>query len=229
MEEVKEFSAAVIGKGFEDPIHLAFPYMQPKHCILKAFSLCEEAVQVIFQFTGDPESYIAGGCHAKVMPPAVCPHCGLADCLEPHGYYPRGITAAASAGILSLQIRRFLCWATGRTVSMLPDFAQPYRLVRNSAVQKFFSGECAGMDVIRWTPLLKRYWRRFQSWFPVLFEKTADHTGPDPPMPEHIWRYFVSAWGEMPGATIHLVGVFRITAFGRYRCHQVPKGATAQE
>jgi len=111
---------------------------------------------------------------------------------------------------------------------MLPDFAQPYRLVRNSAVQKFFSGECAEVEVIRWTPLLKRYWRRFQSWFPVLFEKAADHSGPDPPMPEHIWRFFVSAWGEMPGATIHLVSAFRITAFGRYRCHQDPKAANAQ-
>jgi hypothetical protein len=195
----------------------------------KAFLIYKDAVQVIFQFAGDPESYIAGGCHAKVMPPAICPHCGLTDCLEPHGYYHRGITSAKDADILSLLIRRFLCWASGRTVSMLPDFAQPYRLVRNSTVQKFFFGDCVGIDVIRWTPLLKRYWRRFTAWFPVLLEKTAEHSGPSPPMPGNIWHFFVSAWGEMPCATLHLVGVFRLTAFGRYRCHQVPQNVNAQE
>ena len=203
--------------------------MQPMSCIMKAFSLLEEAVQVIFQFAGDPESYIAGACHAKVMPPAVCPHCGLAGCLEPHGYYPRGITAAASAGILSLQIRRFLCWVTGKTVSMLPDFAQPYRLVRNSTVQAFFSGVLVDIDVVRWTPLLQRYWRRFATWFPVLLENAAEHSGPSPPKAEHFWSFFVSEWGELAGATLRLVGVFRITAFGRYRCHQVSTNVSEKD
>lgn len=186
-------------------------------------------MQVIFQFAGDPESYIAGGFHAKVMPPPICPFCGLAACLEPHGYYSRGITASKKADILFLLIRRFLCWASGRTVSMLPDFAQPYRLVRNSTVQKFFSGESAQIDVVRWTPLLRRYWRRFAAWFPFLMEKTMEHSGPSPPMPDQIWRFFVSAWGEMPCATFHLVGTFRITAFGKYRCHQTPQNITADE
>lgn len=180
-------------------------------------------MQVIFQFAGDPEFYIAGRCHAKVMPPMICPHCGQADCLVPHGYYSRSITAAQKADILFLLIRRFFCWASGRTVSMLPNFAQPYRLVRNSTVQKFFSGECMEIDVIRWTPLLTRYWRRFTSWFPVLLENSVEHSGPSPPVPKQIWRFFVETWGELPGATLHLVRVFRITAFGRYCCHQAPK------
>ena len=188
-----------------------------------------DGVQVIFQFDGDPESYIAGGCHVNVMPPLICPHCGRADCLEPLGYYQRGITSAKEVDILSLDIRRFLCWVTGKTVSMLPDFAQPYRLVRNSTVQKFFSGVRVEIDVVRWTPLLQRYWRRFATWFPVLLENAAEHSGPSPPKAEHFWSFFVSEWGELAGATLRLVGVFRITAFGRYRCHQVSTNVSEKD
>ncbi len=180
-------------------------------------------MQILFHFAGDAESYVAGGCHASVMPPLICPHCGQANCLEPHGYYPRGITAAEAVDILRLKIRRFLCWATGRTVSMLPDFAQPYRLIRSSTIQKFFSGGSVEIDVIRWTPLLKRYWRRFSNWFPTLFEVTAEHSGNSPPLPGEIWQFFASAWGEMPAATFYLVGAYHVTAFAKYSCHQVPE------
>ena len=185
-------------------------------------------MQIIFRFAGDPESYIAGDCQTKVAPPKRCPHCGRKKCMQALGYYYRGISAAVSGEILTFWIRRFLCRRFGFTVSMLPDFAQPYRLVRNSTVQKAFSGECPDIDVIRWNHLLKRYWRRFVSWFPVLLEKAAEHSGPSPPAPKHIWHFFTSAWGEMSCATHHLVGFHRITAFGRYRCHQIPSNVSAE-
>lgn len=181
-------------------------------------------MQVIFWFAGDPESYIAGNCHTKVPPPKRCPLCGRKKCLELLGYYPRGISDALTSIPLIIRIRRFICGKFGGTVSMLPSFAQPYRLVRNSTVQKYFSGQCIEIDVIRWAHLLRRYWRRFQAWFPELFEQACKHSGPSPPMPaeEHYWHFFMSTWGEMSKATVHLVGAFRVTAFGTYHCHQTP-------
>jgi hypothetical protein len=47
-------------------------------------------VQIIFQFAGDPESYIAGDCQTKVAPPKRCPHCGRKKCMQALGYYYRG-------------------------------------------------------------------------------------------------------------------------------------------
>jgi len=190
----------------------------------KHIVIIKTCVQVIFWFAGDPESYIAGNCHSKVPPPKRCPHCGRKKCMELLGYYPRGISSALTSIPLTIRVRRFICRKFGGTVSMLPSFAQPYRLVRNSTVQKYFSGKRIEIDVIRWTPLLTRYWRRFRAWFPKLFEKAGKHSGLSPPMPteEHYWHFFMSAWGEMSGATAHLVGTFRLTAFGIYQCHQIP-------
>jgi hypothetical protein len=108
---------------------------------------------------------------------------------------------------------------------MLPNFAQPYRLVRNETVQMFFDGEREADDVLRWYYLLRRYWRRFCWWFPELLVRAAIRAGRSPPANgfEGHWGIFKELWGPLALATGRLVRGFHITPFGMYRCHAAPK------
>jgi hypothetical protein len=179
-------------------------------------------VQVIFEFDGTPEDYVAQSAQREVPAPRSCHQCGASARMESLGYYSRGLSSSVAALVILIVIHRFRCRRCGRTVSFLPIFAQPYRLVRNETVQKFLEGTFEEVDVIRWIHLLRRYARRFSFWFPQLLAVTGKCIGPDPP-PNTVqlkWRFFDSVWGDLPSATFFLVKSFRITAFGRYRCHQ---------
>ena len=84
----------------------------------------------------------------QVVPSAEGPNCGVRDSLEPLGYYSRGITSTGR-DVLRILIRRFRCTTCFRTVSVLPSFAHPYRLVASATVSQFFSGTIAAVNA-RW-------------------------------------------------------------------------------
>jgi len=182
-------------------------------------------MQLIFEFSGSPEEYISEGTHKEVQPPSTCPRCDQAKSFEPLGYYSRGLTAKGQAGVIAIIIRRFRCTTCGVSVSLLPSFAQPYRLVRNEIVEKFFDGEAAATDVARWNYLLRRYWRRFCQWFPDLLVLTGIESKRAPPSAksERCWSRFKKLWGPLVLATATLVRTFCLTPFGSYRCHRVPE------
>ncbi len=181
-------------------------------------------MQIILEYSGSPEQYVDGAAHKEVLPPPACPACGETDCLESLGYYTRGLSRKGSPGVMPIAVRRFRCAACGVTVSLLPNFAQPYRLVRNETVQMFFDGERDADDVLRWYYLLRRYSRRFCWWFPELFVRTAIRPGRSPPvnMFEEFWGIFKDLWGPLALATGRLVRGFQVTPFGAYRCHATP-------
>lgn len=56
--------------------------------------------------------------------PASCLQCQAKKPLKAHGFYTRTIVDAAFDG--AIRVRRYLCKACCRTVSLLPDFALPY-------------------------------------------------------------------------------------------------------
>ena len=45
---------------------------------------------------------------------------------------------------------------------MLPDFAQPYRLVATDTVNEYLAGSGDGAEVTRWSEHLGRYQQRFE-------------------------------------------------------------------
>jgi hypothetical protein len=182
-------------------------------------------MQLIFDFSGSPEEYLSGAVHKRVRPPPVCPACQRTKRWEALGYYCRGLTAKGAAGVLSIIVRRFRCVECGITISLLPNFAQPYRLVRNETVQDFFDGETMTTDILRWDSLLRRYWRRFCGWFPDLLALTGIPNKRPPPTagPGRFWSRFKKLWGPLALATAALVRGFCLTPFGSYRCHQVPE------
>ena len=108
------------------------------------------------------------------------------------------------------------------TVSCLPRFAQPYRVVCNATIEAFFEGSTARSDVRGWSELLGRYRRAYQQWFGTLRMECGALFGRSPPEENALifWARIMEACGGVAAATGKLVGQLRVTLFGRYRCHQ---------
>lgn len=56
--------------------------------------------------------------------PSSCPQCEAKEALRAHGFYSRTIVDEAFDGLI--RIRRYLCQACLRTVSLLPEWALPF-------------------------------------------------------------------------------------------------------
>jgi hypothetical protein len=108
------------------------------------------------------------------------------------------------------------------TVSCLPHFAQPYRVVCNATIEAFFEGRTERTDVRGWSELLGRYRRTYQQWFGTLRMECGGLFGRSPPQEKALifWSRITMACGGLAATTGRLVDQLRITLFGRYRCHQ---------
>jgi len=178
-------------------------------------------MQLICPILIDAERFVSEERHRQMRPPHDCPHCGRHGALWALGYYARHLSILSRRDTLRLKVRRFRCRWCRKTVSLLPWFAQPYRLIQNETIHRFATRQRGHLDVLHWTPLLVRYWRRFERWIPELSKVTGHFIGRGPPrsQPEAWWLRIVDCWGGPEEATAFLIGSFRITLFGRYRCH----------
>ena len=154
--------------------------------------------------------------------------------LEALGYYRRYVSASAGK-VLQIGVRRFLCRWCRITVSLLPGFAHPYRLVQSKGIEQFFNGEREGPLVAAWRDLLLTYWKRFCGFceqLPGGLRATLGAVlarGPPGPEPEKLWRRLL-LYHQSAAATIHwLVDLFGITLFGRYHCHRKSNQASTAE
>ena len=84
-------------------------------------------MQILHPFRGSVQLYLA---QLAATPdqhrPARCPQCQGKHPLQAHGFYTRTIIDTATAFDGLIRVRRYLCAACRRTVSLLPDFALPY-------------------------------------------------------------------------------------------------------
>lgn len=160
-----------------------------------------------------------GSFHKSIERPVACPNCGISRSLAALGYYTRHVTHHRK--IVAIVVRRFRCKNCGKTTSILPCFAQPYRLVANAAIEAFFF-----QPIIRpddpWSSLLKAYWIRFADWIPELSKALSTQLMRSPPpissAPEW-WDLLRTMFGCLEVMTRTVVSAFRITIFGRYQCH----------
>lgn len=120
-------------------------------------------MQTIINANASPETYAREDRHTRVCSPQCCPACGQGNGLKAHGYYQR-YTTDASGKPIALRVRRFKCRNCATTVSCLPNFAQPYRLVNCETIQRSFNGDTDSGDVQRNLILLRRYWQMFMRW-----------------------------------------------------------------
>ena len=169
------------------------------------------------------EQYVAEAFHRRIRPPLQCPHCGKSGSLSALGYYERTLSRLAH-GVIAILVRRFCCrYGCGKTVSILPLFAQPYRVVRNETIELFFRGAPYDASVMRWMGVLSRYRRRFVQWLPEIMRVQGLDSNRAPPGEGEAlaWcRQLVGDYGSLGSATLVFVSVFQITLFGRYQCHR---------
>ena len=150
-------------------------------------------MQIIHACSFSPEEYASSELHRQVRAPQCCPWCGKAGVLEALGYYRRYVSASAGK-VLQIGVRRFLCRWCRITVSLLPGFAHPYRLVQSKGIEQFFNGEREGPLVAAWRDLLLTYWKRFCGFceqLPGGLRATLGAVlarGPPGPEPEKLWR-----------------------------------------
>jgi hypothetical protein len=177
-------------------------------------------MQRIFQTSLTPEQYAEQEYHRQVPAPENCPNCERAHVLEALAYYHRYITTA-TALVLLIWVRRFLCRHCRMSVSCLPQFAQPYRLVNTPTVAAGFEGQ-ATAPVARWSELLRGYWRRFEAHLPVLLRQVGNAFGavPLPATAKEFWPQLLKHCGDLASATRQLIHQFHTCLFGTYRCHQ---------
>jgi hypothetical protein len=167
------------------------------------------------------EAYVQQEFHERMRPPEQCPNCGRFHRLWAHGYYGRWTTQSIGKAIRFL-VRRFRCTCCLITVSCLPCFAQPYRLVNHTTLEAFMKGHTRRRDVQAQQGLLRRYVRRFAEWRPSLVRIVGHRFGRASPKEEAtaFWRRAVAACGSTAELTMQLVTEFRTTCFRTYRCHQ---------
>ena len=84
-------------------------------------------MQMLYPFRGSIQQYIEqveSIGEADRYRPASCPQCESKQPLMCHGFYKRTVADMGSDCVI--RVRRFLCRACRRTVSLLPEFVLPY-------------------------------------------------------------------------------------------------------
>lgn len=179
-------------------------------------------VQILYPTTLTPLQYLKQDAAEQVQKPEKCASCGAANCLEALGYYWRWISHLLDC--LRIRVRRFLCLQCRVSISCLPDFAQPYRVVNSQTVEAGFEGG-TGPPEVHWGWLIAAYWKKLAAHLKTLVRRVGNAFGPCPVQvrAEDFWRLILKECGSLAAATEELVRKFRICLFGSYRCHQ-PKG-----
>ena len=179
-------------------------------------------MQTIFQTSLTPEQY-AEQEYQRASPARrkTAPIVDRAHALEALAYYHRYITTA-TALVLLIWVRRFLCRHCRISVSCLPQFAQPYRPVNTPTIAAGFNGQATARGPARWSELIRGYWRRFETHLPVLVRQVGNAFGPLPlqPTAQGFWRQLLERCGDLATATRQLIHQFHTCLFGTYRCHQ---------
>jgi transposase len=176
-------------------------------------------MQIIRAVPVSADDYVGTSFHQGVEPPCKCPHCDATNVLKALGYYSRNVTSP-KRGVLRICVRRFRCCECGKTVSILPSFVQPYRLVLNLTINEYFGGTL-NTNALSWLPLLKQYWNRFSNWRPRIDRIIRSVVSRSPPHSDASgwWKVMAATLGDLEKITTVLVDRFGVTLFGRYRCH----------
>jgi len=90
---------------------------------------------------GDDVQRYAASFRDLVFPrPALCPRCAAAGQLVGHGSYARTVTEPRQTH--TIRIKRLLCTACRRTVSLLPTFCLPFRHYQTATIQAVLTLRC---------------------------------------------------------------------------------------
>jgi hypothetical protein len=92
-------------------------------------------MQILHPFVGSIQSYVEEISDPNRYRPDHCPQCEAKHPLSGHGFYRRTLVDATFDGVI--RVRRYLCQACKRTVSLLPEFAFPWLRFSVSVIALF--------------------------------------------------------------------------------------------
>jgi transposase-like protein len=152
-------------------------------------------MQILHPFAGSLQQYIEHLADPDCYRPSHCPQCQTNRPLSAHGFYTRTLIDTAFDGVI--RVRRYLCHACRRTVSLLPEFILPY--LRSSVmvialflIARLLGGqtiEAAARSVPPTMPYQRgQFWiRRFRAQTQTLCAALAAVTQPTP-APDFVHR-----------------------------------------
>lgn len=91
-------------------------------------------VLIVAEFGPDVQHYARQFAHLTIPRPETCPRCEALDRLVGHGSYPRGAVDHRQA--IPIRVKRFLCGACRKTISILPSFCLPWRHYQAATIQR---------------------------------------------------------------------------------------------
>lgn len=185
----------------------------------RAIQVLVEIMQKIYPVSLTPKEYSEQHFEEQVQKPENCTNCGAAHSLEALGYYWRWISYLVDA--MRIRVRRFLCLECLVSISCLPDFAQPYRVVNTQTVEGGFQGKASAAEV-HWGWLILSYWKKFTAHLQTLRRTVGNAFGRCPlrASSDDFWKLILNQCGSLAGATEQLISQFHSCLFGTYRCHQ---------
>lgn len=141
--------------------------------------------------------------------------------LELPGVYERYVSNGSTSQLIA--VLRYRCEQTGATVSLLPDFAQPYRLLASELIEDYFF-ERSNRFLECWLDLLKSYRKRFEGWYERLCSIVGFSLGRAPPelgsSAAEYFKWLVGACGNsLKKTTRTLTKRLKVSTFGHYQCH----------
>jgi hypothetical protein len=152
-------------------------------------------MQMLHPFAGSVQQYIEQLSDPDCYRPDHCPQCHTKHPLTAHGFYTRTIIDIAFDGVIA--VRRYLCQACKRTVSLLPEFALPYlrsslTVIALFLIARLFRGRTLQSAVDSAPPPMPyqrgQFWvRRFRAQAAALCATLAALTQPAP-APDFVHR-----------------------------------------
>jgi hypothetical protein len=152
-------------------------------------------MQILHPFAGSVQQYAEQLNDPDFYRPAYCPQCHTKRRLTAHGFYKRTFMDTVFDGVI--RVRRYLCQACKRTVSLLPDFVLPYLRSGLAVIALFLTvrllrGETLKSAVRTAPPSMSyqrgQFWiRRFRAQAEALCAALAALTQPAP-APDFVHR-----------------------------------------
>jgi hypothetical protein len=183
-------------------------------------------MQILHPFAGSIQQYNEQLSNPDAYRPGHCPQCQTKHPLTAHGFYTRTLIETAFDGVI--RVRRYLCNACQRTVSLLPEFILPYlrsslTVIALFLVARLLRGQTIAAAARSAPPPMPfqrgQFWiRRFRAQAEALCAALAALTNPTP-APDFVHR-----------ALAMLQSIGWITAhrflFAGVRCHLLgwPRG-----
>ena len=149
-------------------------------------------MQILHPFAGSVQQYNEQLSNPDAHRPGSCPQCQDKHPLTAHGFYTRTLIDTAFDGVI--RVRRYLCHACQRTVSLLPEFVLPYlrsslTVIALFLIARLFLAQTLEASAPRPMPYQRgQFWvRRFRAQAQALCAALAALTQPTP-APDFVHR-----------------------------------------